>query len=623
MFRVQRSGGLRVLLICMPWAPLDMPSLALSTLKPIANGLDIVERVDVRYINIEWIDHLLAHSQGEINASSYEEIVNGYFLATGEWIFSSALYGENVPEETTFHRVASRAGADLTHASAMFGLAPDYLAALADEITTAGYDVVGFTSTFDQNMPSLALAALLKQRDAGLVTVFGGANCDAVQGAALHRNFDFVDYVVRGEGEHVFPQLLRVLAGDPSRRAADLSRISGLCWRDDSGRISVNDAVGGVVSIGSIPAPDFDDYFTTFRAAAIARQVEPKIQIEGGRGCWWGEKHHCTFCGLNGSLMQFRAKSPERVLSEIKAAVERHRILNVVFADNILDMAYLRSLMPAVEELGWDLSLFFEIKSNLAYHQLQTLAEAGVTQIQPGIESLSSRVLRLMRKGVAGWQNIRLLRDCRSLTLYPGWNLLYGFPGETIDDYTDLIEQASALTHLRPPEAAYRIVLTRFSPYFTDPDLGLRNLGPSGMLSSVYRLPPEELADFVYVFESEQAGIRDAEVDRVDKAVARWQQEHGGSRLVGIDGADHIDLVDERPAFPHRIIRLADRHEVGAYRALLKGSTKAALVRKLRRDGLDFNQQDAADLLGSWKDDGLVYQDGDRYVALATGMAYR
>lgn len=113
----------------------------------------------------------------------------------------------------------------------MFDLAPGYLAALADEITAAGYDVVGFTSTFDQNMPSLALAALLKQRRPGLVTVFGGANCDAVQGAALHRNFDFVDYVVRGEGEHVLPQLLRALAGDAATREAAPGRISGLCLR--------------------------------------------------------------------------------------------------------------------------------------------------------------------------------------------------------------------------------------------------------------------------------------------------------------------------------------------------------------------------------------------------------
>ncbi|MCE0447111.1 hypothetical protein LT493_30015 [Streptomyces tricolor] len=60
-----------------------------------------------------------------------------------------------------------------------------------------------------------------------------------------------------------------------------------------------------------------------------------------------GEKHHCTFCGLNGFAMAFRAKPGERLWAEIDRLVRRHRILDVVTVDNIIDMAYSATSCPA------------------------------------------------------------------------------------------------------------------------------------------------------------------------------------------------------------------------------------------------------------------------------------
>src|SRR5205807_1753573 len=98
--------------------------------------------------------------------------------------------------------------------------------------------------------------------------------------------------------------------------------------------------------------------------------------------------------------------------------------------DNILDMAYLGSLLPRLAGAGLDLGLHWEIKANLRRSQLQVLADAGVVAVQPGIESLSGQVLRLMDKGVTGCLNVRALRDAASCGLGVVWNYLYGFPGE-------------------------------------------------------------------------------------------------------------------------------------------------------------------------------------------------
>ena len=80
------------------------------------------------------------------------------------------------------------------------------------------------------------------------------------------------------------------------------------------------------------------------------------------------------------------------------------------------------------------------------------MAQAGVTKIQPGIESLSSNVLRLMRKGVRAIQNVNLLRWAQYYDIDVAWNLLWGFPGETEQDYTE-----QAIGHTAPVSSAAAI----------------------------------------------------------------------------------------------------------------------------------------------------------------------
>ncbi|WP_151775383.1 RiPP maturation radical SAM C-methyltransferase [Streptomyces abyssomicinicus] len=619
-----RRRPLRVALVCMPWASLDMPSMAISTLAPVARALDFVETADTFYANIRWADHVHEHTGGRIGSEDYRRIVDGYYVATGEWVFSPALYGFEEPLDSPFHAAATGSGADLTAAAEMYRLSSGFVGRLADELVAGGYDVVGMTSTFDQNMPSLALARALKERSLRVVTVMGGANCDDVQGAALHRNFACLDYVVRGEGELVLPRLLDLLSrSDPdgSPPAADLAAVPGLCWRDPDEKSAVNEQPRAVVPMDSVPEADLSGYFDTFRAARSVAGVEPKVQIEGGRGCWWGEKHHCTFCGLNGSLMAFRAKSSDRVVREIENAVRAHHMLDVVFADNIMDMGYLRDLLPRLAEKPWDLRLFFEIKSNLGIGQLKVLAEAGVAQVQPGIESLSTHVLRLMRKGVTGWQNVRLLRDCRTVAVFPGWNFLYGFPGETEADYEEVVEQLPGLWHLTPPEGVYRAVLTRFSPFFDDPGLGLENLGPSGLLKKVYKLPADEVADISYVFESRPAGISESVAERLRAAVDTWRANHQGRRLVAVPEGGALRIVDERTTSASEE-RLEDPLLVAVFLATLKGRSASGVTREVTAQGHRTTEERVTALLEEWRARRWLFHEDGRYVALPTGLGH-
>jgi len=82
----------------------------------------------------------------------------------------------------------------------------------------------------------------------------------------------------------------------------------------------------------------------------------------------------------------------------------------------------------------------------------------------------STHVLRLIRKGVTAAQNINLLRWARYYGIRTSWNVLWGIPGETKEDYAAQAAVVPNLVHLRPPESADRVWLERFSPFYTDPD---------------------------------------------------------------------------------------------------------------------------------------------------------
>jgi hypothetical protein len=96
------------------------------------------------------------------------------------------------------------------------------------------------------------------------------------------------------------------------------------------------------------------------------------------------------------------------------------------------------------------------------------MARAGVTRIQPGIESLSTPTLRLMRKGTTALQNVNLLRWALHHGIDASWNLLWGLPGERLEDVAAQARLVRTLFHLQPPQGAARIWLERFSPLFVE-----------------------------------------------------------------------------------------------------------------------------------------------------------
>jgi ribosomal peptide maturation radical SAM protein 1 len=467
-------------------------------------------------------------------------------------------------------------------------------------------------------VPSVVLANLLKERDPSMAIMFGGANCDGPMGAALHRAFPWVDVVVRGEAEQVLPGLVKdLLAGGPVRPQP------GLCYRGPDGPVVIPQDAAQALPLDEVPAPVYDEYFDRLARSSFAAELsaDVRLPLEGARGCWWGARSHCTFCGLNGAAMAFRTKSPDRVVREITALARRYGRLDFQAMDNILDLRYLRDALPRFRDAGYDLRLFYEVKPNLTWDQVGLLRAAGVDWIQPGIESLSTPILRLMRKGVTAFQNIRFLKWCAEYGIGVFWNIITGFPGEPPEEYARMADMVPSLTHLEPPHFGH-LRLDRFSPYHERPEAwGIEVLGPLPHYRLVYPVPEDVLGDLGNAFEHRHADGRDPAtyVAPLRGAVAAWRQntETAFRALRYRRGPGFLTVRDRRPGLEPADYTLEDL-EAKLYLACEDGATAGEAWASLGPAGKEeLDAEDVREFLDKLVRLRLAYEEGGRYLALA------
>jgi ribosomal peptide maturation radical SAM protein 1 len=507
----------RVALIGMPFGvEVNAPSIQLGLLRAVAERTGFP--TDTHHLTLDLAQRL--------TAPVYNELCLHRGHMTGEWLFAIAAFGVIASEDEAYFAAFpeelewfKRLGKDKADVIALrHDILPRFIEDCLGAVDWGEYGVVGFSSTFQQNVASLALARRIKERYPGVTIVFGGANLDGEMGPEYVRAFPFIDCAVVGEGDDVFPRLLRYLA-----RGEPLPDLPGLAVRVPEG-VRFSGQALPVRNLDALPTPVYDEYFARARHLGLFKEGQrlSGLPVESARGCWWGAKQHCTFCGLNALGMAFRAKSPQRFFAELDELALKYGVSSFQATDNIVDMKYIREVFATIASAKMDYHFFYEVKANLTREQLRSLYLGGVRSLQPGIESLSTHVLQLMRKGSTMLKNVRLLKWCRYYNFFVYWNLIWGFPGETEDDYRRELQVLECLSHLQPPSSTSRIWLERFAPYFTDrANFPIRDLRPEASYRYVY--PPQvDLEKVAYFFDY---SMDETVPDEAHKPTQEWVRE--------------------------------------------------------------------------------------------------
>lgn len=552
-----------VLLIVPPFAWLKRPYLGVHLLQ--ACGRKAGFRVQVLYANL-----LLARVLGENHYARICDAPLGCF--SQERFFSRSAYGlpplgrranrlfepswvipadHDAEFEPDFALDRSITVRELKRLEAR---ATGFVECVARAISERSYRIVGCSTTFEQTAASMALLNHIKLLDKNTVTILGGANCEGEMARGIASLSASIDYIFSGESERTFVEFVQaILAGaHPKERII-------------RGEPCTN--------LDALPTPAFAEFYQQrkrFLPRSPIPEQDTEIPYETSRGCWWGQKQHCTFCGLNGEGMAFRQKTPDRVIQDLRTLLDTHPTRQVLMTDNIMPHGYFQTLLPRLATELPEHSIFYEQKANLSLEKLLALKQAGIGSIQPGVEALSSRLLRLMKKGVQARQNLMLLRDARAAGVQLTWSLLWGFPGDDGEAYRETLAIVPLLHHLQPPDGLLHLSLDRFSPYFSRPaEFGIRDLRPLPAYSDF--LPKTaEVGRVAYHFMADYACGSHDHIDVIQelwREAGRWHaawEQPGGEPLEDLritrDQGVYV-LLDTRQVSGARKTRVLDEAE--------------------------------------------------------------
>jgi ribosomal peptide maturation radical SAM protein 1 len=522
-----------IVLINMPFASCVIPSIALSQLRAVVEA-ELAGKVSVR---IAYLSHDVADYMGIERYRFVSNSMQPLNCGFGDWFFRQVAFPD-LPDNVDAYvqrylRVNDEGNRTMRELIETFRPGLDaMLDGLIDRYELHKANLVGFTSMFMQNVASFAMARKLKQRNPEIVTVIGGANCEYPMGRILAQRVSAIDAVFSGPALQNFPRYVnaRILG-------VEAPAIPGVLTRENAAIVGQDRIYGEELSIDTVIETRYDDFFERFHATFDGTPYQPVLPFETSRGCWWGQRAHCTFCGLNGASMGYRSMEPALARQQFQRMFEYAGRVSVLEAvDNILPKNYFKDVLPYLDTPE-GMEIFYEVKADLSEEDMAVLAKARVKRIQPGIEALATSTLKLMKKGTTSFQNVQFLKNCALHGISPTWNLLVGFPGESQEVYQRYVEIMPLLTHLEPPNGVFPVRFDRFSPYHKlAAEYGL-NLKANDYYTMIYPMSAADLEDFAYFF-TDQNFTADYFVNMVrwlgkmQAAVREWQAVWKGSNGV-------------------------------------------------------------------------------------------
>ncbi len=437
----------KVILVSTPWPLYTRPSIQLGALKAYISKY-------LPSVNVDAHHFYLALAEA-IGYKQYHDICERTWLA--ESIYAALLYPERIKQiQKLFAREASRSSllkpVSLKPLTTQIKKITD---TFIEGIDWGTYSLAGFSVSLCQLTSALYFVKAIKQKHPGLITVVGGSTFAARTTQEVLDLFPEIDAVIIGEGElpliRLIDHLKRSKAID-SLPAGDgiFTRYPTSLPKDSKKTFSQTD------SLDSLPVPDYQDFFNLLGSFQPHQSFFPTLPVEISRGCWWmrtaGSKKStgCAFCNLNLQWHGYRSKRPSHVVSEIDSLTSTYKTLSVAIADNVLPQDSSGETFKQLAALQKDLRLFSEIRATTPLKELRQMRDAGIQEVQVGIEALSTRLLRKLRKGTTAIQNLEIMRNCEALGVDSISNLICRFPGSDEQDVNETMQNLDFALPFRP-----------------------------------------------------------------------------------------------------------------------------------------------------------------------------
>ena len=302
----------------------------------------------------------------------------------------------------------------------------DWKSTLLSELSKSPL-LVGVTSMTGRQIKSALEISRFVKENSNVPVVWGGTHASIFPRQTLENKN--INFVVKGEGEWTFVELVRAL-----KNKSSFSGINGL-WYKVNGKINSNPdrAFGNLDQLGGLPYElvNLEHYLPFF----MDRRT---MYFESARGC----PNACSYCyNKSYNNRTWRAQSSETTLRNLKEIVLTKGIKSFYFIDDntFVDLGRAREICEGMVKNNLDIiweaqgmTIQSALKMDDAY--LELLEKCGLKKIHFGAESGSERILKLVHKNILVADLHKVNRKFRKYNIILQYNFMSGFPTETIDD---------------------------------------------------------------------------------------------------------------------------------------------------------------------------------------------
>lgn len=268
------------------------------------------------------------------------------------------------------------------------------------------YGITCATSTYDE---VVKISKALKHDDKRVVV--GGIHPSIFPEETLHECG--CDHVVIGDGEYSFLDILNGVQSDPFIIREPTHNLDDLPF-------PARHLFDNVVDTTGIHGQPANEKATTMITS---------------RGC----PYNCSFCCKTLETRTPRSRSPENIITEIHQIIDDYGIEHIRFVDDVFTLSKKRvmklcDLMQKETDITWICITRADLIDD---ELLSTMCAAGCVEVHIGAESGSQRILDRMNKRTTVETNFKAIQKIKNAGILAKIYLMYGYPGETIEDIDD------------------------------------------------------------------------------------------------------------------------------------------------------------------------------------------
>ena len=607
-----------VLLISMPYASIEIPSIQLAILEQWLKHHHIT--VSTYHLYLKAADHY--------GINNYNHLIhppNDSY--TAQMVFSKYVFPEHWKTYHPFFKKYYQDANKTNNTNPNTMTFEDYVNYTDKFFTWAkkhahwqNHDIIGFTLNYGQFLPSLAFAKHIKDQAPEKKIVFGGSRTTGNLGKHTLQAFEYVDYIVSGDGENTLYYL--------ATKKNTIDTIPGLIYRKNN-HIHWN-TTNNNIDINTNPRPSYDSFFQQLQNCLPEIQqfftYYGRLPIEISRGCWW---NRCTFCNLNLQHQHYREKHIDQIIKEIDTLSTKYKILSFQIIGNTLPKHDLQYFLKNIISLKKDFSFYAEARADRLHRKdYQLLKKAGFTTIQTGIESLSQNYLKKINKGTRVIDNIAALKYCKEHHIKNQYNLIINYPNEEPLDFKESQQTIALIKNYLDPPNICQLKVVYGSTIQQQPDhFNIQKLKPARIDKIMF---PQDFLhkQFNFVFDYTQYQI--SQKNNWTTLLTDWQTTQQKQRTESInspmlldklifyyeDGGTFLKIYDKRE--PQNIqIYILNEIERHIFLLCLDIISYTELHQQL-----DINPSDLHNILDEFKQIGILYEEDGYYLSLPLYNTY-